>query len=225
MTVVDRLMGLASPTAALRRAIRLGEEGKFAEAFPLLTLAARAGIPDAEYRVARSYLDGSGVPRSQVEGARWLQRAASHGYTEAQAMLAALFVHGLAGATSGGADQLFAADGPAVPDFKSAMKWARQAADAGSAKGQALLAYILTYGPQPMRDLEDAHRWYERSAAAGCPEGNLGYAISLARRANDVEGRRQVAEQLRRAAEAELPTATYLLAVLTEQGGGKAPDP
>ena len=37
---------------------------------------------------------------------------------------------------------------PAEPDFKSAMKWARQAADAGSASGQALLAYILTYGPE-----------------------------------------------------------------------------
>jgi hypothetical protein len=39
------------------------------------------------------------------------------------------------------------------------MKWAHQAAVADSAKGQALLAYILTYGPQSMRDLEQAHRW------------------------------------------------------------------
>ena len=192
----------------------------------------RAGIPDAEYRVARCYLEGSGVPRSQAEGARWLQRAASHGYVEAQSLLAALCVHGLAGVTSGDpvgseprADRLFAADAPADPDFKSAMKWARQAAEAGSAKGQALLAYVLTYGPEPMRDLEDAHRWYERSAAAGCPEGNLGYALSLARRATDEEDRRQVAEHLRRAAEAGLPTAIYLLAVLTEQGMGVTRDP
>ena len=66
MAVVDRLIGLASPAAALRRAIRLGEEGKAAEAFPLLTLAARAGIPDAEYRVARCYLEGVGVPASHI---------------------------------------------------------------------------------------------------------------------------------------------------------------
>ena len=56
---VDRLIGLGSPDAALRRAIQLTEQEKFAAAFPLLTRAAKAGIPDAEYRVARSYLERS----------------------------------------------------------------------------------------------------------------------------------------------------------------------
>ena len=233
MSFADRLIGrLASPDTALRRAVRLSEQGKAAEAFPLLTLAARSGIPDAEYRVARCYLEGSGVPRSQTEGARWLQRAAAHGYVEAQSLLAALFLHGLAGAAGGDAPEaepragsLFASDAPVEPDFKSAMKWAHQAADAGSAGGQALLAYILTYGPESMRDLDEAHQWYERSAAAGCPEGHLGYALSLARRATDEDGQRQVADHLRRAADAELPTAIYLLGVLTEQGLGMVRDP
>ncbi|HWO86831.1 MAG TPA: hypothetical protein VNN75_10160, partial [Stellaceae bacterium] len=73
-----------------------------------------------------------------------------------------------------------------------------------------------------MRDLEKAHHWYQRSAAAGCPEGCLGYALSLAARTQDEAGRHEVPEHLRQAAEAELPTAIYLLAVLTEQGGGDA---
>jgi uncharacterized protein len=225
MLVVDRLIGLASAPAALRRGVRLGERGKTSEAFPLLTRAARAGIAEAEYRVARSYLQGSGVPASRVEGARWLERAARQGYVEAQSLLAALCVHGLAnGKSSGQADRLFAADEPTEPDFEVALKWAQEAAEAGSAQGQAMLAYVLTCGPEPMRDLEAAHHWYERSAAAGCPEGCLGYALSLAPRTNDEEGRRLVALQLRRAAEAELPTAIYLLGVLTEQGVGVARD-
>ena len=70
-----RVIAIASPVAALRRAIRLIEEEQFAAAFPLLTRAAKAGIPEAEYHVARSYLEGAGVPRSQAEGARWLERA------------------------------------------------------------------------------------------------------------------------------------------------------
>src|SRR5947209_18847315 len=37
-------------------------------------------------------------------------------------------------------------------------------------------SYILTCGPEAMRDLEAAHHWYERSAAARSPEGCLGYA-------------------------------------------------
>ena len=84
---------------------------------------------------------------------------------------------------------------------------------------------MLTCGPEEMRDLEKAHHWYQRSAAAGCPEGCLGYALSLAPRTQDEAGRHEVAEHLRRATEAELPTAIYLLAVLTEQGVGVARDP
>ncbi len=227
---VDRLIGLGSPEAALRRAIQLTEREKFAAAFPLLTCAAKAGIPDAEYRVARSYLEGTGVPPSQAEGTHWLERAASHGCVGAQTLLAALCVRGLAGRGKGsslfddtGANRLLTVDAPADPDFKSAFKWARPAAEAGSSEGQALLAYVLTYGPQSMRDLEEADRWYARSAAAGCPQGNLGYALSLARRAIDEDGRRRVVAELRLAVAAEIPTAIYLLGVLTENGAPRDP--
>ena len=82
--VVDRFIGLASPAAALRRAIQLIEQQQFAAAFPLLSRAAKAGIPDAEFHLARAYLEGAGVPPSQTEGLRWLRRAASHGSAEAQ---------------------------------------------------------------------------------------------------------------------------------------------
>ncbi len=94
MRFVDWMIGLGPPTAALRRAIRLTEKGKAVEAFPLFTRAAKAGI-DAEYRIAQSYLEGRGVPPSRVEGARWLQRAATHGSVEAQLMLSALCINGL----------------------------------------------------------------------------------------------------------------------------------
>src|SRR5438445_13367242 len=124
--IVDRLIGLASPAAALGRAIRLIEQDGFAAAFPLLSRAAKAGIPDAEYRVARCYLEGAGVPPSRAEGARWLERAAAHGCVEAQSLLAALFARGLADATnrsSSGdgarANRLFADDAPADPDLGS----------------------------------------------------------------------------------------------------------
>jgi TPR repeat protein len=223
------LTGLGSPAAALRRAVRLSEEGKAAEAFPLLARAAKAGNAEAEYRVARSYLEGSGVPASRAEGARWLERAAGRGHIEAQTLLAALCVNGLADlraiAGEGQAGRLFAPEEQAGPDYESALKWSRLAAEAGSAQGQAMLAYVMTNGPEAMRDLEVAHRWYERSAAAGCPEGCLGYALSLAPRTNDAAGRRQVADYLGRAAQAMLPTAVYLLGVLAEQGVGLAPDP
>lgn len=231
MSLVNQLLGRASPGKALRRAVSLAEEGRVGEAFPLFAQAARAGLAEAEYRVARCYLEGAGVPANRAEGARWLRRAAANGWTDAQVLLATLCVHGMVDARNGegGAPQgsrLFAAAAASTaPDFETALKWARLAADSGSPTGQAILGYILTYGPEDMRDLDAAHGLYQRSAAAGCPEGCLGYAISLARSATGAEAHREVADLLRRAAEAGLATAIYLLGVLTEQGLGVRRDP
>src|SRR4029077_13895167 len=128
---VDRLIGVGSAAACLRRGVQLIEQKRFAAAFPLLTRAAKAGIPEAEYRVARSYLEGAGVPQSLTEGARWLERAAAHGFVEAQTVLAPLCLRGMAGTNKGhslpdvGADRLFRVDTPADPDFEAALKWAR----------------------------------------------------------------------------------------------------
>ncbi len=183
MALLDRLLTPLSPAAALRRAKPLTEQGDIKQAFPLLSRAARAGIAEAEYRVGRCYLEGAGVPPSRVEGARWLERAANQGYVEAQAQLATLAIHGLmrrlgCGAQSRGCSPSTEAT---EPDFETSLRWARKAAEGGSADGQAVLGYILTSGPETMRDLDEAHRWYERSAAAGCPQGALGFALSLAR--------------------------------------------
>src|SRR5215467_7894253 len=95
MALLDRLFAGMSPTAALRRGLKLTEQGDLKQAFPLLTRAARAGIAEAEFRVGRCYLEGAGVPPSRTEGARWLERAANQGYTDAQARLATLAIHGL----------------------------------------------------------------------------------------------------------------------------------
>jgi len=86
--LVDRLAGGFSPSAALRRAQRLIEEGKRAEAMPLLARAANARIAEAEYLVGRAYLEAGGVPPSPVEAARWLERAAQQGYEHCRVRLA-----------------------------------------------------------------------------------------------------------------------------------------
>ena len=41
-------------------------------------------------------------------------------------------------------DRLFAEEEPGEPDFASALKWARPVAEAGSAKAQAVLAYVAS---------------------------------------------------------------------------------
>src|ERR1700722_587395 len=142
MRIVDWMIVLGSPTAALRRAIRLSDKGQAVAAFPLLTRAAKAGIVDAEFRVAQSYLEGRGVPPSRVEGTRWLLRAATHGSVEAQLMLSALCINGLVSLSGPDfaldatrTDSLFAFDAPTDPNFEAALRWSRMAAQAGSAQG------------------------------------------------------------------------------------------
>jgi TPR repeat protein len=188
MAVVDNIIGLVSPAVAFRRATSLRESGRIAEAFPLLARAANAGMAEAEFALAQSYLQGSGVPASRPEGLRWLKRAAAHGNVDAQALLSSLYLQGLAG----GADkedvassELFAGEEKTAPNYEVAIKWAQQAAVSGSAQAKALLGYILTSGPQSLRNLGLARRCYEQSAAGGCPQGHLGFALSLARDAND----------------------------------------
>src|SRR5579864_7416415 len=95
MALFDRLLASTSPAAALRRGLKLTEQGDLKQAFPLLTRAARAGIAEAEFRMGRCYLEGAGVPPSRVEGVRWLERAANQGYVEAQSRLATLSIYGL----------------------------------------------------------------------------------------------------------------------------------
>ena len=59
MLLVDRLISRVSPETALRRSLRLTKGQGVLRALALLTLAAKAGVPDAEYPVARCYLEGS----------------------------------------------------------------------------------------------------------------------------------------------------------------------
>ena len=228
ISFADRFLSLVSPPAAFRHALSLSKRGEIAKAFPLLVRAAKAGIADAQYSVARCYLGGQGVPGSTIEGARWLLRAAESGHIEAQAQFAALCAHGLAGANSNAGPQasgsLFETNKPSLPDFATAQIWARKAADAGSPSGQAILAYILTWAPDPMRDLEQAHRLYVQSAKANCPEGCLGYALALSQSARSEDELREVARNIRVAADGGLTSAIYLLAVLTERGSGVTKD-
>ena len=137
MGLLNKLIANFHPAGALRRGIQLQERGDPRGAFALFSLAARSNIPEAEFRVGRCYLEGSGVPPSRADGVRWVERAAEKGYVEAQALVATLCLHGMAPgfADAGAGAGLFGGQTIAEPDFLSAAKWARRAAEAGSADG------------------------------------------------------------------------------------------
>ncbi|MGC4025471.1 MAG: hypothetical protein QM744_10165 [Mesorhizobium sp.] len=224
MAVLDKIATKLMPSRALRRGLALAEANKPAEAFSMIAAAARAGVPEAELRIAQCYLDGEGVPVSRAEAARWLRRASDKGNAQAQALLAGLYMTGLNLQVNDGdhshLDRLFEQDVGGDPDFAMAHELALKSAEGGSANGQALLAYILTVGPPSLRNLEQAYKWYLKSAEAGCAEGSLGLALLLAQRNGDPAEKARMMSELKSASEAGLPTATYILAVVSEQGIG-----
>ena len=218
---LEKVQAVFSPTAALRRAATLMAAGKTGPAFQRYARAGRTGLAKAAYRVGRCYLDGVGVQPSRAKGIRWLERAAHHGHVEAQSQLAVIYLHGTAGEPHPkSAASWFDVSDIADPDYVKAMQRARMAAEAGSGEAQAVLAFILSSGPQDMRDLDEADLWYERSAAAGCPQGMLGHALALNRKGGGETVQREVAVQLGKAAAAGLPVALYLLGVMSERGLG-----
>ncbi|HEY6258734.1 MAG TPA: sulfotransferase [Xanthobacteraceae bacterium] len=224
---LDSVQAPFSPSARVRRGAALMAAGESTSAFRHYARASRRGFAEAEYRIGRCYIEGAGVPPSRPEGIRWLHRAAHRGHIEAQALLAAIYLHGVATEPTSdppSAARLFSAAEVTKPDYVAAMRWARVAAERGSGEAQALLALMLTSGPPDMRDLDQADLWYERSAATGCPHGLLGHALALARKGGGEAEQREVVAHLRRAAEAELPAALYLLGVASEQGLGVARD-
>src|SRR5580658_37737 len=164
MRLLDFLLSPISATASLRRAARLTDRGDRKSAFPLLVRAARAGIPEAEFRIGRCYLEGAGVPPSRGNGVRWLEKAATQGYVEAQALLATLCLNGMGPGQTGvepAAVALFHGPTSAGPDFPTAMHWARRAAESGSAEAQAVMGYILGAGPENLRDQAASDQWYQ----------------------------------------------------------------
>ena len=187
--------------------------------FRFLPTPRKQDLAEAEHRVALCYLAGLGVPASRPRA-----RVGSSAPPAAATLRRKCCSAGLCAAwprqscqrgRPRGLRSISSLGRNCRPDFESALKWARQASEAGSPKGQAMLAYRSHPRPRtPARSRRGAY-FVRAIRQAGCPEGCLGYALSLAGSDKREKGRpAEVVEFLRHAAEAELPTAIYLLGVL-----------
>jgi TPR repeat protein len=208
------LATLGSPAAQLARANRLHARNAWQPAFRLMIKAAKAGVPEAWHKVGRAYLLGHGVPSSLSTALHWLTRAAEAGELEAQTLLASLALQGACVVAN---SNLFEAASDRQPNYRIALHWADRAASRNSAEAQAILGYILTDGPAEVRDCAKGERFYQQSSAAGCAQGQLGWALVLLRRGTP-EAAREAKGLLEQAVNSRLPTAGYMLGVIAESG-------
>ncbi|MBS0642481.1 MAG: sel1 repeat family protein [Proteobacteria bacterium] len=163
---------------------------------------------------------GQGIPPSLPDALRWLTRAAEAGDVPAQTQLASLALRGVHPAPPG---SLFVPDPNADPDYHSAERWSRRAADGGSADGKALLGLILAAGASGPCDPEAARACYREAADHGSARGRLALAMALLTDGEPAAARE--AQALLRAVAAEhIPAAEYLAGALAESGAAGSPD-
>ena len=217
MRALSRLFRSLPMAPTLERGERLLAGGDPAGAFAQFSRAAKSGDSEAQFRVGRCYMEATGVPPSLVEAAVWFERAASAGHAESQARLAAMFMQGLLRKNPGSrSSALFEPGNSSGPDYASAADWARKASAGGSAEGKALLATLLTSGPEEMRDPETAETLYRESSSTGNGQGKLGLALMLVRGEPDEPARQEAAVLMAEAAATGLPMARYLLGVMND---------
>ena len=214
---------LRSPTRTRALAERLLKTEP-ERALGLFAAAAEGGDEEAAFNVGEQYLMGRGVVRQPGEAARWYRRAAAAGHLRAQVRLVHLHLLGLRPPAAGTTMGLFESVESAGADYDAALPWARSAAEAGEPEAQALLAYIVSAGPEELRDPAASFDWYRKSAEQDCPQGRLGYALALMSHADTAEKTMAAHGELVRAANAGMVAADFLLGVAAEQGIGTTCD-
>ncbi|GBR21495.1 tetratricopeptide repeat protein [Asaia spathodeae] len=227
MALKEKLASVISRDARLRQAIAQLESGDDAvKGFKALGQLAQQGNVEAQYRTGKAYLEGWGTPPSLEDGTRWVRKAAEAGHVQARLTLATLYLVGF----PEGFDENRATimrDGKErkrVPDLEQAAHWSRLAANEGQPDAQALLGYVLTNGPESLRNPAEAREWYEKSASAGSAQGHLGLGMALHSDPKSPEDLARGTAELVQAADAGLATAFYFLAWINEQGIGQAQD-
>ena len=119
-------------------------------------MAARGGVPSAQFKLANAYFAGVGLPRDPVQAQQWYTRAAQQGLPQAQHALGIMLLGGVAGAKDPveGYKWLILAERGGNPDSKVVReKSAEQISEADRRRAEAL---AQTFTPTLERPVEEA---------------------------------------------------------------------
>jgi localization factor PodJL len=139
------------PVALHDSALELLASGEKAKAVQMLKEAASRGLVMAEYRLAKLYERGEGVPRDMAASRAWTEKAAIGGNRLAMHDLAVFYAEGDAGPQS----------------YAAAVEWFRTASDLGLVDSQYNLAVLYEQGLGLSQDKGEAAYWFEVAGRAG----------------------------------------------------------
>jgi TPR repeat protein len=182
----------------------------YAQALPLLGMAAADGDTEAMRHLGKVNEMGNGTPKNPAKAFEWYQQAAQAGSQLGIYEVGACYQKGV------GVEK----------NLATALQWFQKAAGLGSARAQCEVGGIIGGGHAGApEDPAAALRWFMMSAAQGYPEGQFKYALALlggvGTEANVAEG----VNWLQQAAGQGNAGAQFVLGTCFEQGKGVARNP
>ncbi len=138
-------------TAQYELALQRISSGRAAEGVTMLRRAADRGFPMAQYRLAKLYERGEGVPADLAVARQWTERAAAAGNRRAMHDLGVYFARG---------------EGAPL-DEAAAFRWFRQAAELGVADSQYNLGVLYQQGRGVNASPSEALFWFMVAARQG----------------------------------------------------------
>ncbi|GGI84562.1 hypothetical protein GCM10007973_21430 [Polymorphobacter multimanifer] len=146
---------MAAPPAPMAASVRNGAElwrrGEWAAAAAMWRPFAENGNLDAMFNIGQAYKLGRGLPKNEAQARDWYRKAAERGHRPAQANLGIL---------------LFQSGQKA-----DALRWLKQAADAGEPRAQYVYGVAHWNGDGVPRSLVTAYAYLARAADQGLAEG------------------------------------------------------
>ena len=128
------------------------------ESIESLKEKAQAGDAKAQYNLGKIYYNGKGVPKNDIEAAKWFRKAAEQGHAGAQYSLSQM-----------------CEKGEGVPqNYAEALKWSQEARkttdEQGDAETQFKMGVMYRDGKGVPKDYEEAAKWFQKAAEQGHAE-------------------------------------------------------
>tara|TARA_B100001179_G_scaffold196140_1_gene154659 strand:- start:252 stop:1061 length:810 start_codon:yes stop_codon:yes gene_type:complete len=124
--------------------VQLLESGQISQGVELIRQSANEGLVMGQYRLAKLYESGQGVPRDLAQSREWTTRAAEAGNVKAMHDLAVFYANGEGGPLN----------------YAGAVQWFRRAADHGLVDSQYNLGVLYEEGMGVSANPGEALYWY-----------------------------------------------------------------
>ena len=175
------------------------------ESFEITSELAEYGVLDAQYRLARMYLDGGKVGADHAIACEWMKRAAEGRHIQAQVEYADMLFDGV------GTEQ----------DVAAAVFYYQTAADRGSNDARAKIAMLMQ---EENDDRKETLNFFKGSAEKGDPLSEYRYADLLLKTAWNNDDRKNALDWFLKAGDGGHVESKYQAAMMYRDGVGAAAD-